>query len=151
MTEATVEEIVIKDWDGFTEVINEFDLTVPPRLTHIYRGQSDESWELEPSFHRHFKSIPLPKIETLLKIESFALREFCSQSHLYASEKVVSSDRSVLEWWMLMQHHHAPTRLLDWTSSPYVAAYHACAKDFEKNGAVWALHAGFLHKQMKKI
>jgi hypothetical protein len=63
----------------------------------------------------------------------------------------MSGTESDLESWMLMQHHYAPTRLLDWTLSPYVAAYFACRDNIKENGAVWILHGGFLHTQMEKI
>jgi hypothetical protein len=40
----------------------------------------------------------------------------------------------------LAQHHRVPTRLLDWTHSPYVAAYFAAEESGADQLAVWALH-----------
>ena len=39
---------------------------------------------------------------------------------------------------MLMQHHCVPTRLLDWSLSPYVSAYFAVSEDDDKDGELWA-------------
>jgi hypothetical protein len=41
---------------------------------------------------------------------------------------------------MLMQHYKAPTRLLDWSYSPYLAAYFACSSNPNIDGAIWALN-----------
>ncbi len=125
------------------------DVAMPPQLEYIYRGQSKSDWDLVPSFHRHFESIPLPKTEELLKIEIQVGKDFFSQAHLHLSPNLASIAKNVLAAWMLMQHHYVPTRLLDWTVSPYVAAYYACKDNIEKNGAVWILHGGVLHEQMK--
>jgi FRG domain-containing protein len=49
-----------------------------------------------------------------------------------------------------MQHYGAPTRLLDWTHSPFVAAYFACENHPDKDGAVWAVHAGTVNTFTEK-
>lgn len=53
-----------------------------------------------------------------------------------------------LEWLALMQHHSAPTRLLDWTRSPLVAAFFSVEIidpcDESKDGSFWVLNSGQL-------
>lgn len=52
-----------------------------------------------------------------------------------------------MEWLALMQHHGAPTRLLDFTWSPYVAAFFALERATE-NAAIWAIFPPGLKRPM---
>lgn len=58
--------------------------------------------------------------------EYLLTREFRLRAHHYLTD--LPDDADYLEWWSLMRHYGAPTRLLDWTYSIYVATYFALEK-----------------------
>jgi hypothetical protein len=49
-----------------------------------------------------------------------------------------------------MQHYGAPTRLLDWTASPYVAAYFAIESGDDTDGLIWVLNDWALGDRMRE-
>ena len=80
------------------------------------------------------------------KAEQHLLRQFQRRLHQYAN--VIPEVDDTLEWLALMQHHGAPTRLLDWTRSPFVAVYFAvenatagCAS------SVWIVNRQAMHNR----
>jgi hypothetical protein len=87
----------------------------------LYRGQRGADWSLQTSLERcDRQGIPAAR---RVSVELELSREFRRAYHQYALH--VPRPESVLEWSSVMQHHGAPTRLLDFTYSIYVAAYFA--------------------------
>lgn len=97
-----------------------------------FRGLSEDYGNLKTSIQRigSFSEKDLESIERRL-IDNF---------RIYATEHCTlgDSDWDVL---MLAQHYGLPTRLLDWTSNPYVALFHVTqnVEKYEKDGIVWCV------------
>ena len=88
----------------------------------IFRGQKERNWNLRTSLERCFERQHIEP-RAMEEVERDLIREFKRTYHNYATQ--VPVDSAILEWLSLMQHHGAPTRLLDFSYSIYVAAYFA--------------------------
>jgi len=107
------------------------------RSDWLYRGQKVASWNLQTSLERCCDRQDVAAAKRL-EVEAELFREFRRAYHQYAHH-VPQSD-AALEWRSLMQHHGAPSRLLDFTYSIYVAAYFAL-EAADQDCAVWAVNA----------
>ena len=98
------------------------------RSDFAFRGESDARNELTTSLSRLGGDFAT--------LEQHLLRSF----RKYAPRREVPVD-SLWNWLALAKHHNLPTRLLDWSYSPYVALHFVTAhrERFECDGAVWVI------------
>lgn len=87
----------------------------------IYRGQSSAAWPLQSSLERVIGSAWCAEQARIF--EDYSLNLFQTKFHLYDRENIAPNSK--LEWLSIMQHYGVPTRLVDFTESPYVALYFA--------------------------
>lgn len=117
----------------------------------IYRGQADAAWPLKSSLERVIGAEW--SAEKAQKFEDYALQQFRSKFHLYDHEN--SHPASKLAWLSVMQHYGVPTRLLDFTESPYIALYFALESythHLDRDIALFALdYSGVLQKSIEHI
>jgi len=113
-----------------------------------FRGQACESWDLKPKLYRR-DDITLKQV---LREEEEFRHEFERRGiQLIDAERFPKTD---FEWYFLMQHYGAPTRLLDWTDGALMGLYFAVAHRFnkkdpdrKKDAAVWVLDPDWLNKR----
>jgi hypothetical protein len=133
----------IGNWDAFAAYVSgansigSVNFNVP---TYIFRGQADSSWSLKSSLQRAVERLG-SDLATIYQLEQDALSRFIDDSTVHLRPFEIMQGDDPVNWWMLMQHYGAPTRLLDWTASIYVAAYFACAAEPKKDGAIWLVHS----------
>lgn len=110
------------------------------RDSGVYRGDGDARWPLLTSLDKLGGTQPP---HSKADLEEHILRNFIRYSRPYLDQFPVS------EWETLVaaQHHGLPTRLLDWTYSPLVAAHFATLNtERQCDRAVWRLDWQQVHR-----
>lgn len=128
-------EIAVKSWDELRTKLTKMGDEI-----WYFRGHTNSAWGLQPKLER--------AIITYQEKELFD--EFKRSAHLYTLSNSRLETR--MEWLSLMQFHGAPTRLLDWTRSPYVAAFFAVndLQVSEQFAAVWAINISEIFKLTRR-
>ena len=130
MTPRKYREVRVRSWDRLRDVIEHSQYQ-----SWAFRGQANAEWPLYSSISRYLQSYKVHP-DAWAEQESRILRIFKRKAHLLLTHLPDEDDS--FQWLGLMQHHGAPTRLLDFTWSPYVAAFCALERATDE-AAVWAV------------
>jgi hypothetical protein len=104
----------------------------------MFRGQANAAYGLTSSLERLLGATWSPERAILFEDRSYS--QFSSKYLLYDNSRHVP--KSKLAWLGAMQHFGVPTRLIDFTTSPYVALYFAIETypfDSSQDFAVFAI------------
>lgn len=110
------------------------------RDSGVYRGDGDAGWPLLTSLDK-LGGVGSPHSKA--DLEEHILRNFIRYSRPHFSSPPIN------EWEVLVaaQHHGLPTRLLDWTYSPLVAAHFATVSGRrESDRVIWRLDWKRVHR-----
>lgn len=143
-----VSVVKVSTWKDFLEFyyneLNDYE-------TYIWRGQKRSDWNLEPTLNRLIKNAKIAKTK------QYDFR----QKHLDAFKLAARGRRGPNprelteenDWWALGQHFGLATPLLDWTASPFVAAYFAYIEPetTTRNRVVYALHQPSIEARVNEL
>ena len=122
----------IESWNGLQDALfrDSWDPVIGRyRSRYAFRGLSDADYPLDTTIMR----LGGPYVE----LEKHLLRNF----RKYAHRDVVERD-SLWHWMSMAQHHGLPTRLMDWTYSPFVAMHFALSniEKYHCDGVIWVVN-----------
>lgn len=126
------EDIVVNSWKQLCEEVYH-DSWKPLmgrfRSDYAFRGLSDKNYQLKNSFLRNCGDQP--------ELEYHLLRNF----RKYSITNDINLTGTFWRSLVLAQHHGLPTRLIDWTYSPFIAMHFATAntEKYDIDGVIWKL------------
>ncbi len=126
-----IEELYVDSWDDH---LSRF------RSSFAFRGASSSDNTLETSLMRlggQYKDL-----------EFHLMRNFKKYARVERSDGF-----STWNWLVIAQHHGLPTRLLDWTFSPFVAMHFATCdiELYDVDGAIWMVDYVKMHERIPEV
>lgn len=156
----------LNDFSEFERKVEDIRSRYPEaRFPLLFRGQRESSWRLQttlerviareqiyttPTFHprsvdAYYRLISRvePEVETFTgqRWDGISMRNVMDlhlSDHQPFHDAVVSGEIPAYEYLIYLRHMGFPSPLLDWTSSPYVAAFFAFEDPSESDPAIFA-------------
>jgi hypothetical protein len=135
--------IEVESWDEFEKRLQEarqIEVSVGRAADYLFRGMGDSTWELATTLERAGREgIGIGDYYVLIsrlkpQIESFTGRKWEIRAWLEVTQSLEHYDswanesfptKAEYSYMVHLRHHGFPSPLLDWSRSPYIAAFFA--------------------------
>lgn len=133
-------EIVVESKWQIVELGTEdavFDKLLELQAKHwLSRGQSADHSQLVPTIDRGDRFNNMSR-QHKLNLERKTIELFRSSARHFSHPTEQGAMTDDIIALMILRHYEVPTRLLDWSMSPYISMYFALSKDDKKDGTLW--------------
>lgn len=143
MTMITSNDIEIDSWIDLIEQLyadSWQDDIKRHRSNYAFRGLSDKDYDLRTSLIRLGGNY--------YDLEFHLMRNFVKYARIENSSRY-----TIWKWLAIAQHHGLPSRLLDWTYSPFVAMHFATSNigKYDRDGVIWCMDFVKIHQILPNI
>jgi hypothetical protein len=129
------QETSVGSWGELEQKLNDFRQSHTGNNPLLFRGQSNACWPLNTTLDRMRKGVPFQDYYEVIcsvraEIETVTGKKWKIPEYAEI-EKLVTTLQSfspTYEYMAYLRHYGFPSPLLDWSSSPYVAAFFAFEK-----------------------
>ena len=142
-----VREFKYDSWRKFREGLDSYhDLSWLDRGRYVFRGQADAAWPIRSTLQRYIEKLGTEAVD---RVKARLSEEFLKTSVGVSGGSRLSTETVEIQE-LLARHHGLPSSILDWTRSPYVAAYFAFADPIHESNAppdsvsIWSFDLGQL-------
>lgn len=135
----------LSDWKYFLRDLDKCTSGAFHDGSFVFRGQRDASWRLITSFDRFFTDS--------LKNRNSKFDDMMEDFSQKAGN-LLNAEYDEVQKVAIAQHYGLPTRVLDWSTSPYIALYFAISDAVVNNqtepAAIWILEKLVVEKNIDK-
>jgi hypothetical protein len=147
----------VNSWEGFEKELRAIQKRLrrarPGTEPHlVFRGQENSNWPLKTTLERSGKigmsfsdyyqliSVVRPQVETLIEAvwdempEYDEVRELMAKPGEFSVDIMNARGFPGYDYMVYLRHHGFPSPLLDWTRSPFIAAYFAFRRSIDEGG-----------------
>lgn len=135
----------VTSWKYFVEFIHEQALDLP---AYVWRGHRRDDWKLIATLYRDHPEF-VEDDRSARHLHHMRAFRYAVRGRRGNNPPAIPKEK---DWWALGQAHGLATPLLDWTASPFTAAYFAFCKEGAKGDrtdrrVVYGLHRGLVDER----